>query len=225
MALVGALAATVPAQAVRQKATTVRGGWINEPPFCDPRGSEVGPGTPPESVSFSCVAVSPVTGGWTGHNVERVEGTLYSNGDVTGTADAWFYGIYTADKTYGGIHFRGTFSIDGATGAFEEEAQIIGGTCAFAGSSGTISFFGYQLYGGYVAEWFRPANASTEPCNPIVDPPVQSDGHTVPMTDGFGGNVIGASNSGAELAPEATRRRISKHSAHIGRMGDVPSGV
>jgi hypothetical protein len=168
-----ALLATGPVHASRAGRVSVKGGWVNEPPFyCDPNSVTFGPGSPPSSISAVCVLTSPVDGGWTGFNLDTVDATVYTNGDMGGTADSWFYGTYTKDNSVGGIHFAGSFSIDGATSSFSEESRILGGTCAFAGSSGSISFVGHTLYGGYLADWHRAAGpAPSQPCDPIATVP------------------------------------------------------
>ena len=167
-----AISAATPGHATRPNQVTVRGGFVNEPPLCDPTTVMPGPGTPPGSFTASCSGGSPFNGGWTGHDVYQLTGTLYPNGDFEGFSDAWLYAVYTGDGTYGGIHFRGAFSIDGTTGGFEEEARIVGGTCAFKGSTGTISFTGHELYGGYVAKWSHPDNRADPTCNPFNPLPV-----------------------------------------------------
>lgn len=75
------------------------------------------------------------------------------------------------DGTKGELHFKGTFTIIGATSEFFARASIVDGTCGFAGSSGTFTADGISLFGGYTAEWIRPAPpvAADASCNP-VDP-------------------------------------------------------
>jgi hypothetical protein len=69
------------------------------------------------------------------------------------------------------LHFKETFSVDGETSEFFAEAQIVDGTCGFAGSTGTFTADGIGLAGGYTANWIRPKMpvAPDATCNP-VDP-------------------------------------------------------
>lgn len=154
------------------KPVTVRGGFVNDigASYCNPQKTKLGPGTPPGSVNVSCTGGSLFNGAWTGHTVITLTATIYSNGNIKGTFDEWFYGVYTANNTYGGLLFRGRFSIDGATGGFQATSRILGGTCAFAGSSGNATYNGHSMFGGYIATWAHPGKTSTAPCNPFTAP-------------------------------------------------------
>lgn len=174
--VVGAVVVAAPVSAKPKsdapKPITVRGGFVNLPPaYCNPATITPGPETPPGSVSGSCAGAGPFDGGWTGVAYDTYRITVYANGDAGGTAEGWLYARYMGDGTYGAIHFKGTFSIDGETGTFVERADIVGGTCDFAGSSGTIWFTGHEAHGGYVARWSRPDRGSTAPCNPFDPAP------------------------------------------------------
>ena len=151
---------------------TVRGAWFNDVPafYCYPGTIKPGPGTPPGSVQLSCLGGSAYAGAWTGHTQFTQASTVYQNGDIRGTYDEWFYGIYTADDTTGGIHWHGTYGVDAATNAFFADATIIGGTCGFAGSTGTVSFSGISTNGGYVGSWSHPHSAVDELCDPVMPP-------------------------------------------------------
>jgi hypothetical protein len=76
---------------------------------------------------------------------------------VSGTIDEWLYGMSWADGSIGGLHFTGSYSISSTDGGFAATATIVGGTCDFAGSSGTLSFTGYTANGGYSGTWILPA--------------------------------------------------------------------
>lgn len=161
--------AFVPAEA--STTVTVRGGYINDAVGpCNPVTAKTGPGTPPSYATVSCLGGSLYNGALSGHTVINLKATFYTNGNATGTFDEWFYGTYTADRTVGGIHWKGSFSINGATGAFQASAAIVGGTCDFAGSSGSMSYTGHEVNGGYVGTWTRPSTTSRMPCNPLVAP-------------------------------------------------------
>jgi hypothetical protein len=151
---------------------TVRGGFVNLPPtYCNPATITPGPGTPPGSFTGMCAGAGPFDGGWTGIAYDTYRITVDTAGNASGVSDSWLYARYMGDGTYGGLHFKGTFSIDAATGSFQESARIVGGTCAFAGSSGSISFTGQESHGGYVASWSRPSGAAVDGCNPFDPTP------------------------------------------------------
>lgn len=149
---------------------TVRGGFVNDigAAFCNLLTAKPGTGTPPGSVTASCTGGTLYDGGWTGHTITHVAATIHLNGDMAGSFDEWFYGIFTGDESYGGIHWKGTFSIDGATGGFQGASTIVAGTCAFAGSTGHVTYTGDEVNGGYVATWYHRGSASSAPCNPFI---------------------------------------------------------
>lgn len=114
-----------------------------------------------------------LTGGFAGLTFATTNAAIDMQGNVSGTFDEWFYGRYVADGTQGGLHYTGTFIITAATAGFVAEGTIVGGTCGFAGSAGTITFVGSAAFGGYTADWVRPAaRASSDStiCNPVDQP-------------------------------------------------------
>ena len=147
----------------------VRGGWVNDAPclVVDPNGTSVDPEA--LAMDITCTGTTLWNGGFTGRTVITVQARIDARGNIVGTADEWFYGIYTADNTLGGLHMTHRFSVDGATGGFVSEATLSGGTCGFAGSKGTGTFIGHSLFGGYSWSWKRdPAAANAAPtCNPL----------------------------------------------------------
>lgn len=152
-----------------QEATTVRGGWVNDTacPF-----GQLGPTSDPTTFAIDCRGASSIfTGGFTGHTLTHITGTIDVHGNVKGSFDEWFYGRYMGDGTQGELHYQGTVNIDGGTGEFFAEARIVDGTCGFVGSKGSFAFDGNPLIGGYTAKWIRPATpvAPDATCNP-VDP-------------------------------------------------------
>lgn len=175
MVLVALIVVAVLGPGGADAATTnvVRGGWLNDAPCLlpDPRASSVGPGTPPGSVNVTCSGTTFWNGGFTGRTVLKVVARVDTAGNMSGTADEWFYGVYTPTRTLGGLHLKHQFWVSGASGAFWANASIVGGTCGFAGSTGSGTFDGYQLNGGYKLTWTLPAPpGAPAACNPIVLP-------------------------------------------------------
>jgi hypothetical protein len=146
---------------------TVNGGFVNDS-SCTPTAV---PGGGPDVFTFPCTGGDLYTGGFTGHTVSKVNVSADIEGNLWGTYDEWFVGTYIADGTTGGLHFRGTVAIDGATLGFYAAATIIDGTCGFAGSTGTETADGNAVFGGYTVKWTRPTPpvAPDPTCNP-VDP-------------------------------------------------------
>lgn len=151
------------------KEVVVRGGWLNDAPclVVDPNGTSVDPEG--STMEITCTGTTFWNGGFTGRTVLTVQAHIDANGNVIGTADEWFYGMYLPDKTVGGLHMTHRFSVDGTTRSFYSEAILIGGTCGFAGSRGTGIFIGYQEFGGYTLSWERDPASATAPatCNPL----------------------------------------------------------
>lgn len=147
----------------------VRGGWVNDAPclVVDPNRASVDPEG--STVEATCTGTTFWNGGFTGRTVITVQFRVDARGSIEGTADEWFYGVFTADNTVGGLHMTHRFSVDGATGGFVSEATLTGGTCGFAGSKGTGTFIGHSLFGGYTWSWKRDPRASTASptCNPL----------------------------------------------------------
>jgi hypothetical protein len=137
----------------------VRGGWIGELPCLftalAPGGSK------PTVVSFTCTSGTTWDGTWTGHTHYVVRATLdLVTGSGTGTIDETLVGIVTAGASPGTMHLLGTLNVDGATNTVEVDETIVGGTGAFAGSTGQVVFEGLQLSGvigsgGYHGTWHR----------------------------------------------------------------------
>jgi hypothetical protein len=147
----------------------VRGGWINDAPclVVDPNRTSVDPEGP--TMEVTCTGTTFWNGGFTGRTVITVQAHVDASGNIVGTADEWFYGMYIPDHTIGGLHMTHRFSVDGATSSFISEATLTGGTCAFAGSRGTGTFIGHSTFGGYTWSWRRDPAAAAAPatCNPL----------------------------------------------------------
>ena len=138
---------------------TVRGGWVSDAAnaYCDPTTVKVGPGTPPSYVVTQCIGGQAVDGSFMGHSIVNTTETLYTNGAISGSFDEWIYGVYWGDLSQGGLHVRGTFNVSATDGGFVATGTIVGGTCDFAGSSGTLNSTGYVANGGYSGSWTLPA--------------------------------------------------------------------
>ena len=152
-----------------EETITVRGGFVNDPACAF---ATVGQTADPTTFALDCRGLNSIyTGGFTGQTTSHLKFTIDVYGNIEGTFDEWFYGRYMGDGTLGELHVRGTFSIDGATSGFVAEADIVDGTCGFVGSTGTATFDGHSLFGGYTFRWTRPTPPVTpDPtCNP-VDP-------------------------------------------------------
>ena len=153
---------------------TVRGGWVNDAPavFCNPSNATVGPGVPPSAVTLRCLAGALFDGSFMGHSIATTVQTARTSLSVTGTIDAWLYGMYWVDGSVGGLHYKGSYSISSADGSFTATTTIVGGTCDFAGSTGTLNFSGYTLNGGYSGSWILPvAPNGYTPGSPCVTAP------------------------------------------------------
>ena len=151
------------------EAITVRGGFVNDSACAF---ATVGQTADPTTFALECQGFGSVyTGGFTGQLMTHIKGTIDIYGNIEGTYNEWLYGRYAGDGTLGELHFRGSFSVDGATSSFVGRANLVDGTCGFAGSTGTATFDGHSLFGGYTVKWTRPKPpvASDPTCNP-VDP-------------------------------------------------------
>ncbi|MCA1831185.1 MAG: hypothetical protein ABR548_11035 [Actinomycetota bacterium] len=158
---------TRPSHPTKQKATIVYGSFVNDS-ACP--GYE--PTSDPTVFAIDCKGTGSIyTGGFTGHTLIQIVGTLDVYGNINGNYNEWFYGSYLGDGSQGGLHTRGTFSINGETAEFFAAARIVDGTCGFAGSTGTFTADGNSFTGGFTATWYRPSPLPTADatCNP-VDP-------------------------------------------------------
>lgn len=148
-----------------KRVTIVRGEYVNDNALIC---SEVRPTSDPIAVQVTCYGGGAYwNGGFTGHTIVKVQATMDADGNLKGTYDDWFYGSYTGDYTVGELHFKGTFRTEGSQ--FFAEAKIVDGTCGFAGSTGTATYYGNGMLGEYKAEWIRPKTpvAPDPTCNPI----------------------------------------------------------
>jgi len=150
---------------------TIRGGFINDL-NCVP--TALGTTADPQVYTVDCTASSAWTGDLTGREFVHFHATVTTSGRVDGTWEGVFVGTYAGDNSYGGLRTVGSFSVD-------ENNQFLGsatisGTCAWAGSTGSMSFSGLSVIaeprvngGGYEGTWQRPAVApAADPtCNPF----------------------------------------------------------
>ena len=154
--------AAAPADATRphkKDVVIVQGGYLN---VIDCLPTSARPTDEPTRWEASCVISSIYDGGWTGVTEGTIEGWFDSNGNAAGTFDERFYGTYLPDGSRGVLHYRGHFAVTGTV--LRSSAEIVGGTCGFAGSSGDITFAGSLVTGGYRAEWYRsPTALSSDP--------------------------------------------------------------
>lgn len=152
-----AMGGAVPAQATTT--ITVRGGWFTDAAasYCNPTATTMDPGFPPSYVVLHCITGQAVDGSFMGHSVATTITKVNSNTGATGTFDEWIYGMYWGDGSVGGLHVRGTFTISSVDGGFSSTGTIVGGTCDFAGSTGTLNSTGYGVTGGYSGSWILPA--------------------------------------------------------------------
>lgn len=139
--------------------TAVRGGYLEDVPCSS--APVIDPGADPAAFPFDCVGSTTWDGSWTGQTVFTAKGVVnLFTGDASGTIDETFYGVVSASQAPGTVSFHETFFLDGATNTIHIEATIIGGTDAFEGSCGTVTFDGTQLsstvgHGGYSGTWMR----------------------------------------------------------------------
>ena len=146
---------------------TITGGYVNDPgfTFCTAQ-----PTADPTTFAGECDGLGAQwTGGITGHTLVRLAATVDIEGNATGTYDDWFYGVLRPDNTFGMLHFRGIFSVAGATGEFHAEAEIVDASCGFEGWSGSFVADGFAVHGGFIVEATRPVNppAPDPTCNPV----------------------------------------------------------
>jgi hypothetical protein len=164
--------AHLPAASSKERASTttitVRGSYVDTAEVCSAATPHAGD---PTKVDVECDATSTYTGGLDGETRDHLAATIdLASGDTDGVFDEWFYGAYSGeDGSLGGLHYRGTFVIDGATSTFHATAKIFEGTCFFQGSRGTATFDGNAAYGGFVMKLIhpKPAPESSPTCNPL----------------------------------------------------------
>ena len=165
----GGVAQAKPARQPKTTTTEIRGSYVNDVP-CVPRDVTPHAGDPTK-FDASCDLKSTYTGGLVGGPVGHMKITVDTvSGNMSGTMDEWFYGTYSGeDGSFGGIHFAGSFFVDGKTNTLWGTGKILGGTCSFTGSQGTLRFDGVGVYGGFVWQLTRPnpAPVSAPTCNPI----------------------------------------------------------
>ena len=155
-----AFAAPAGAKAPNKKDyVVVEGGYVNEIACVPPTDAGVSPDL--DEISLTCGIGSVWDGAWTGHTSGTTEATMDTQGNIAGTYEEWLYAVYLPDGSFGSIHFTGQFWIDGQTQVFRAESVIDGGTCAFEGSTGTITAEGHSLHGSYRAQWYRSPTASS----------------------------------------------------------------
>jgi hypothetical protein len=118
----------------------------------------------PKTGGFSGYGSSMWTGTWTGVTYWTIKGTVnLLTGDSSGTLDETFIG-HSADGGTGTLHFLETYTVKGATGAFHDDATLVGGSGDFARSRGKVTFDGLDLptgqgEGTYNGTWLRGRSA------------------------------------------------------------------
>jgi hypothetical protein len=155
----GSLAVTAlmwpsPAEAAPGRTTTtVGGGWIALV-SCAPTSFD------PTTGKLTCIGSSAWDGAWTGVTHYTASAVLnLATGDIRGTIDEVFTGVYTVNDAMGTLSFHETFHIDGATNALQLTATIIGssGDPTFQCSQGRVTFDGFVPIvtgaGGYEGKW------------------------------------------------------------------------
>ena len=165
----GGVAQAKPAPPPKTTTTEVRGSYVTDV-GCVPRAVTPHAGDPTK-FDGSCYFGSTYTGGLVGHTAGHMTVTVDAiSGNMSGKFDEWFYGTYTGDSgSYGGVHYAGSFFIDGQTSTLWGTGKILGGTCSFADSKGSLRFDGMDVYGGFVWQLTRPnpAPVPAPTCNPI----------------------------------------------------------
>lgn len=148
----------------RPTRTEVRGGWFNEAGFVPLSATAT---SDPDVYKMDFTGGSIWDGSFDGHTVIR--GTALMNvttGAVSGSYTEVFYGTYEPDGRTGSVTTKGRFVSD-ENSTFKARARIVGGSCGFTGSRGTIAYDGLSVHGGYVGTWIHPAGEpSAEPCAP-----------------------------------------------------------
>jgi hypothetical protein len=170
--VIGALALMMPSAHASETTTSdTRGGYVNDVGCALPTGV----GMPSaDTVSIDCWGSSTWSGGWTGKTIIHLTAVIHTDGSMAGDYNEWLTATYKGDDSVGGLHTRGAFSID-ALGQFIARADIVGSSCAFAGSTGTFAADGDEFFGGYVGHWTRPTTHDTSPgCIPEIPTPVAS---------------------------------------------------
>ncbi|MBK5305124.1 MAG: hypothetical protein JJD92_00395 [Frankiaceae bacterium] len=150
----------------------VRGGWVNEAGFVP---SDVKETSDPNVFTVTFTGGSIWNGAFTGHTVVHGVATIATSGAMDGDYTEIFYGTYYPDlesaprigslTTKGHVHVTSDLE-------FTARAKIVSGTCGFAGSTGSMSYDGMAVNGGYVGRWTRPAGAAAvDPtCAPAPPP-------------------------------------------------------
>jgi hypothetical protein len=149
-----------PAATASPNATpTVYGGWVGELP-CLITAAAPNPAAP-TVVPLTCRSGTTWDGAWTGHTHYVITTTAdLATGDSSGTIDETFVGVDTATSSPGTLHLTGTVTTHGADNTLVVTEQIVGGTGAFASTTGNAVFEGTQLsgllgHGGYHASITR----------------------------------------------------------------------
>ena len=145
------------AEAAVVKTEDLVGGWVGDLP-CPLRSAELSAGNP-MTVRFECVSGTTWDGDWVDYTVYRAVGVLdVVSGDSRTALDEALTGLLAATRAVGTPHRVGTVEVVAATGAVIERERMVGGTGAFAGSSGTVMSVGNQVgpvsgRGGYQGTW------------------------------------------------------------------------
>lgn len=173
--VVGLIAGIGPAQAKNTRTskndspppTVVRGGYIDDAQCRIPTSvPTITQDAQAVEFEIDCTGSALWNGGFTGRTVSHIHGTVTTSGRVFGTYEEMFVGTYAGDNSYGGLLMRGYFEVE--NGQHTARAEIVSGTCAWAGSTGSMNFDGALVYGGYVGQWNRPA--VTPAADPTCDP-------------------------------------------------------
>jgi len=166
-----------PGKSGKQPTTAVWEGWVQD------AGGVVSatPTSDPDVYTVTYAGGSIYECDFTGHTMFRAEGATLnvktggSSADYTET----FYGTCTAGlrstPAVGLLTFKGHFEVTQDL-TFLATADIVGGTCGFTSSSGSLAYNGFMANvgnGGYVGSWTQPAGAAPEPrelCTPAAPP-------------------------------------------------------
>ena len=145
---------SMPAEgATGRTTTTVAGGWTS---LINCAFTAFDPATG----KFACTGSTLWDGAWTGITHYTASGVFnLTTGDVRGSIDEVFTGVYTTDHSMGTLTFHESFTIDGATNAILITANITGssGDATFGCSKGRVTFDGIDTpatgLGGYEGKW------------------------------------------------------------------------
>jgi hypothetical protein len=161
--LLALLTGLAPAATARSTATDVRGGYVNELGFVP---TSVAPTADPDVYRLSFTGGSIWDGDFVGHTVIQGVALMHvSTGVVGGSYTETFYGTFVPDHRTGSLTTRGHFTTTEQQ-TFLARARIVGGTCGFNGSSGSMRYDGASVHGGYVGSWRHPA--ATPPSTPCL---------------------------------------------------------